>query len=274
MIKHPLLRYHGSKWRIAQWIISHFPRHRIYLDPFGGSAAVLLNKGRSEVEIYNDLDGELVNLFQVVRDNGTALAEKVCLTPYSRDEFIKAFEPSSDPLEQARRTMVKSFLGFGGGYIAGGLGSKCAVSEHGFRNSWRIIGNHANLDWLKVPDNIQSTITRLLGVVLENLPYQTLIEKNDTPETLIYADPPYLSTVRDRGTDYRHEFTEQDHIELARMLHHAKGPVILSGYHSALYNDLYKGWAVYEHKTRTMQNSPRLEVIWVKGVENGLFNFD
>lgn len=242
------------------------------MEPFGGSASVLLNKGRSEVEIYNDLYGELVNLFRVVRDNGAAFAEKVYMTPYSRDEFIRAFEPSGDPLEQARRTMIKSFLGFGGGYIAGGLGSKCAKPEHGMRGSWRVIGNHANLDWLKLPDNILSVVTRLRGVVLENLPYQTLIEKNDTPETLIYADPPYLSELRDRGTDYRHEFTREDHIELAELLHRVKGTVVLSGYHSKLYSELYKDWAVYEHKTRTMQNSPRVEVLWIKGGEKGLFD--
>jgi DNA adenine methylase len=242
------------------------------MEPFGGSASVLLNKGRSEVEIYNDLDGELVNLFKVTRDNGAAFAEKVYMTPYSRDEFINAFEPTGDPLEQARRTMIRSFLGFGGGYVGGGIGNKCAKPEHGMRNSWRVIGNHANLDWLKLPDNILAAVSRLRGVVLENLPYQTLIEKNDTPETLIYADPPYLSEVRDQGTDYRHEFTREDHIELARILNQVKGPVVISGYHSELYEELYRGWAVYEHKTRTMQNSPRLEVIWVKGGDRELFD--
>jgi DNA adenine methylase len=270
MIKHPLIRYHGSKWRIANWIISYFPKHRIYIEPFGGSASILLNKVISEVEIYNDLDGELVNLFKVVRDNGAALAEKVFLTPYSRDEFIKAFEPTSDPLEKARRTMVRSFMGFGGGYIT--HSSKCALPEHGMRNSWRVIGNHANLDWLRIPDNILDVINRLRGVVLENLPYKTLIEKNDTPETLIYADPPYLPETRDRGDDYRHEFSKEDHIQLAKLLNQVKGPVVLSGYHSELYNDLYHDWKVFEKRTRTMQNSPRTEVIWVKGYEIGLFD--
>jgi DNA adenine methylase len=240
------------------------------MEPFGGSASVLLNKGRSEVEIYNDLDGEMVNLFRVVRDNGAALVEKVFMTPYSRDEFIMAFEPTADPVERARRTMVRAFMGFGGGYVS--HASKCALPEHGMRNSWRVIGNHANLDWLKIPDNILAAIIRLRGVVLENLPYQTLIEKNDTPETLIYADPPYLPETRDRGDDYRHEFTRKDHIELAELLNQVKSTVVLSGYYSKLYSELYKDWDVYEYKTRTMQNSPRIEVLWIKGGEKGLFD--
>jgi DNA adenine methylase len=270
MIKHPLVIYHGSKWRIAPWIISHFPKHRIYIELFGGSAAVLLNKGRGEVEIYNDLDGELVNLLRVTRDQGPQLAEKIYLTPYSREEFIAAFVPADNPVEQARRTFIRSFMGFGSGYVS--YSSKCAHPENGFRSNWKIPGNHANLDWLKLPANLLQITERLRGVVLENLPYQDLIIRNDSPGTLVYADPPYVPETRDCGSDYKHEFSEQDHIELAKVLHECAGPVVVSGYHSEIYNDLYYGWKVFEKRTRTMQNSPRTEVIWVKGYEKGLFD--
>jgi len=133
MVNHPLLRFHGAKFRLAPWIISHFPRHRIYVEPFGGSGSVLLRKKRSEVEVYNDLDGEIVNLFRVARDNGEELSRQIFLTPYSRDEFVKSFELSDDPLEQARRTIVRSFQGFGSGYVTATKGSKCARPEYGFR---------------------------------------------------------------------------------------------------------------------------------------------
>ncbi|GHV78591.1 DNA methyltransferase [Spirochaetia bacterium] len=254
MIQHPLCRYHGSKWRVASWVISHFPQHRIYLEPFGGSASVLLRKARCEVEIYNDLDGELVNLLRVTRDQGAALAEKIYMTPYAREEFVQAFEPADDKVEQARRTFIRAFMGFGGGYIS--HSSKCARAENGFRSSWKIHGNHANLDWLKLPDNLLLIMDRLRGVVLENLDYRELIKRNDSPGTLVYADPPYVAETRDRGTDYKHEFSESDHVELAKVLHECQGPVVISGYHSELYNDLYHDWRVSEKATRTMQNSP------------------
>jgi DNA adenine methylase len=273
MIKHPLVRYHGSKFRIAPWIIEHFPRHRIYVEPFGGSAAVLLRKSRSEVEVYNDMDGEICNLIRTVRDNGDELARKVYFTSYSREEFIKSFEPSSDPIEQARRTIIRSYQGFGSGYITNTPGSKCTRPEYGFRIGWRIKGNLPNIVWDGVPESIVAIMSRLRGVVLENLDYKEVIRKNDTEETLVYADPPYVSGTRDNGNDYRFELTEADHIELAKLLCETAGSAVVSGYHSELYDELYKDWAVYKHKTRTMQNSPRMEVIWVKGGgDKGLFD--
>jgi DNA adenine methylase len=110
----PILRYHGGKWKIADWIIEHLPRHRTYVEPFGGAASVLIKKPRAYAEVYNDLDGEIVNLFCVARDRGEELARAVELTPYARDEFYQSFLPSDDPLEQARRTVLRSFAGFGG----------------------------------------------------------------------------------------------------------------------------------------------------------------
>ena len=272
-VTHPLLRYHGAKFRLAPWIISHFPKHRIYVEPFGGSGSVLLRKNRSEVEVYNDLDGEIVNLFRVIRDHGKELSRLVFLTPYSRDEFKKSFEPSDDLLEQARRTIIRSFQGFGSGYVTAREGSKCARPEYGFRIGWRCRGNNPHTNWCHVSDTVMEVLERLRGVVIENTDYQTIIKKNDTEDTLIYADPPYLSSVRDHGNDYRHEFTETDHVELARVLHEAAGPVIVSGYRSELYDDLYHDWKTDECVSQTVGNTKRTEVIWIKGVESGLLDF-
>ena len=264
MVTHPLIRYHGAKWRLAPWIIRYFPKHRIYVEPFGGSGSVLMRKERSEVEVYNDLDGEIVNLFRVVRENGKELSRLLFFTPYSRNEFIKSFEPSDDPIEQARRTVVRSFQGFGSGYITATKGSKCARPEYGFRIGWRCRGNSPHTNWCHVSDTVMEVIERLQGVVIENTSFQNIIRKNDTKETLIYADPPYLSTERDKGKDYKHELSMDDHIELAQMLKKATGPVIISGYHSELYHDLYKGWRVEECITQTAGNTKRTEVLWIK----------
>lgn len=265
MIKHPLVRYHGSKWRLAPWIISHFPKHEIYVEPFGGSGSVLLRKERSRIEVYNDLDGEIVNLFHVVRDYGEELSHRIYLTPYSRSEYIKSFESTNDPIEKARRTLIRSFQGWGSGCITDATGGKIAKPENGFCIDWRIKkGGNRNHNWLNVPDTIMSVIERLQGVVIEEINYKSVIEKNDTKKTLFYADPPYLSELRDRGADYRHEFTIDDHVELASILNNVKGSVIVSGYDSKLYNELYRGWKIEKRLAYTAGNTKREEIIWIK----------
>jgi len=274
-VTHPILRYHGAKFRLAPWIISHFPRHRIYVELFGGSGSVLLRKNRSEVEVYNDLDGEIVNLFRVARDHGEELSRRVFLTPYSRDEFVKSFEPSDDPIEQARRTIVRSFQGFSGGYVTATKGGKCINPDGGFRKTYLCDdkrGNKYVKNWCRISDTVMEVVGRLRGVVIENTTYQIIVKKNNTEDTLIYADPPYVSETRDRGNDYRHEFSVGDHIELARVLNEAAGPVVISGYHSELYDDLYHGWRMEEREARTAMNTKRTEVIWIKGGEKGLFD--
>jgi len=265
MVKHPLVRYHGSKWRIAPWIISHFPKHRIYVEPFGGSGSVLLRKERSKIEVYNDLDGEIVNLFQVVREHGEELSRLVYLTPYSRSEFIKAFEPSDNHIEQARRTLVRSFLGWGSGYISNSENDKCAKPHNGFSIDYRVKDRGTrNYVWLKVPGTILSVIERLRGVIIEAVDYKNVIAKNDTNNTLFYVDPPYLSDVRDSGNDYRHEFSEENHKELASVLNNVKGSVIISGYNSKLYKKLYQKWETKSIETYTAGNTKRTELIWIK----------
>ena len=119
-----------------------------------------------------------------------------------------------------------------------------------------------------------AVLERLRGVVIENASFQVVIQKNNTEDTLIYADPPYLSSVRDHGNDYRHEFTEADHIELARVLHETFGSVIVSGYRSELYDDLYHDWKTDECISQTARNTKRIEVIWIKGGESGLLDFN
>ena len=155
----PMLRYHGGKWLLAPWIIENMPTHKVYVEPFGGAASVLLRKERTYAEIYNDLDGELVNLFRVARDNGEALRTALELTPFSRVDFKESYEPTSDPLEQARRTVVRSFMGFG---------SNSHNKATGFRSNSNRSGTTPAHDWRNWPGCFGAIVERLRGVCIEN----------------------------------------------------------------------------------------------------------
>lgn len=177
----PLLRYHGGKWRLAPWIVSHFPKHRTYVEPFGGGASVLLRKARSYAEVYNELDGEIVNVFRVTRDQGEQLQRALELTPFAREEFDLSYQPTDDPIEQARRTIVRSFQGFGSASITGEVS--------GFRsNSNRSYTTPAH-DWRNYPDKLVALIERMRGVVIENRDAVRCMQHHDSDDTLHYVDP-------------------------------------------------------------------------------------
>ena len=250
----PILRYHGGKWKLAPWIIDHLPKHRIYVEPFGGAASVLLRKPRSYAEIYNDLDGEVVNLFRVARDRGDELTRALSLTPFAREEFKLSYEPTSDPLEQARRTVIRSAMGFGTSSIG---------RTTGFRASSTRNGQTPANDLRFFPYALMPLIERLKGVTIENRDALEVIRAHDSLETAHYIDPPYVASTRDHGRDYRHEMDDADHARLAEALHALKGFVILSGYNSPLYADLYPGWRKVYRATRADAAGERLEVLWL-----------
>ena len=269
------MRYFGGKWRLAPWVISHFPPHNCYVEPFGGAASILMQKPRSKSEFYNDLDGECVNVFRVLRDSRKALQLErlIRLTPFSREDFDKVYIPSRDPVEQARRTILKSYAGFGSDSIHRKVGMRTRVStkleyEHaptGFRTVVRRnCGTTSAKDWAEYPDQIRAFCERLQGVVIERRPALKLIPQLDSEETLFYADPPYPMNTRQRQDyGYAHEMTDDDHRELAAALHHVKGMVILSSYHSGLYGELYSSWRSREMKSRTNGNKIATEVLWI-----------
>lgn len=251
----PVLRYHGGKWRIGTWIISYFPEHRIYTEAYGGGASVLLKKPRSYAEVYNDLDGEVVNLFLQMRDAGPELRERLRLTPYARSEFAAAYEPTDDPIERARRTIIKSFMGFG---------SDAIQKPTGFRaNSNRSRTTPAH-DWAHYPDALDFAIERLRGVVIENRDALGIIRQHDGPETLHYVDPPYVHKTRklEGGHRYRFEMTDDQHRELAAALHACRGKVVLSGYKSPLYEWLYRDWFSVEKQALADGAQKRTEILW------------
>jgi DNA adenine methylase len=290
----PLLRYHGGKWLLAPWIISHFPPHRVYVEPFGGGASVLIRKSRSYAEVYNDLDGEVVNLFRVVRDNGLELKRRLALTPFAREEYQSAWFPSDDPIEQARRTVIRSFMGFGsaavtmsrrstarGGQPGTGFRSNSNRSGTTPAHDWRNFAgtgfrtytgesdgrkNRHTLpcgDWATYEAALDPIIERLRGVVIENKDAIEIIRTHDGAKTLHYVDPPYVSSTRDRGADYRHEMDDAAHVALADFLKSLSGFVILSGYASPLYDSLYENWRRHEREALADGARKRLEVLWI-----------
>lgn len=274
----PILRYHGGKWELGPWIISHFPAHRVYVEPFGGGGSVLIRKPRSYAEIYNDLDGEVVNLFAVARDRGEDLLRVLELTPYARAEFDLSYEHTEDPVERARRVIVRSYMGFGGN-----LGRPTASGKPqrtGFRMTAHTSGRNCARVWADYPEALKAIIARLRGVVIENRDAVSVIERNDTPETLVYADPPYVHSTRTGKANgsvcgYRHEMTDEQHADMAVALQRCKGPVIVSGYPSALYEDLYtpaRGWRRVERPAQADGAAPRTEVLWLRNVETDLFS--
>lgn len=253
----PLVRYHGGKWMLAPWIISHFPAHRCYVEPFGGGGSVLLRKERSYAEVYNDLDAEIVNLFRVARDHGEELKRKLELTPFSRVDFRESYALSDDPIEQARRTVSRAFMGFG---------SNAHNKNTGFRSNSNRSGTTPAHDWRNYPEAFGAIIERLRGVVIENRDAAEVMASHDETTTLHYVDPPYVPETRNAGDDYRHEMTDDDHRALATKLEQLQGMVIVSGYPSPLYDEIYAGWRRVERRHLADGARERTEVLWLRNV--------
>lgn len=259
----PVLRYHGGKWMIAPWIASHLPPHRIYVEPFGGAASVLMRKPRSYAEVYNDRWDTVVNVFQVLRDPGSAeeLERLLRLTPFARTEFEDISEQglsSLGPIERARKTILRSFAGFGSAATNGDYST-------GFRSNSNRSGTTPAHDWVNYPDRIQAFTNRLRGVVIENRDALEVMRQHDTSETVHYVDPPYPQEVRNlqRGNwAYAHEMTDDHHRILADGLKQLDGMVVLSGYESALYSDLYGDWETVERTAIADGGRRRVEVLW------------
>lgn len=266
----PVLRYHGGKWRLAPWIISHFPDHKVYVEPFGGAASVLMRKARSYCEVYNDLDGEVVNVFRVLRDRQAAeyLCHLLRLTPYAYDEFQESYKKTKDPIEQARRTIIKACMGFGSASVTGATSTSPGT---GFRSCSSRSGTTPSHDFARYPDLVLSFVERLQGVVIENKPAERILVQHDGTDTLHYIDPPYLHSTRAgrkwrRCKSYRHEMTDQDHIELLEIVKGLKGMAIISSYQNDIYADLLSDWTVVSKQVAVdsnAKNPKRTECLWL-----------
>jgi DNA adenine methylase len=252
----PVLRYFGGKWLLAPWIISHFPPHRVYVEPFGGGASVLMRKPRAHAEIYNDLNSEIVNVFRVMRDPtlSALLTAQLKNTPWARAEFELSYEPSSDPVEQARRTICRAFMGHG-------ATGACRDGKTGFRAKCYEGNGTQSYTFGGYADHIEAFRERLRGVIIENKDAFTLWEQHDSKETLWFVDPPYVHDTRNYKHGYKYELLDEDHVRLAGVLGSLKGMVVLCGYPNRLYETL--GWDTVSIEAKTDSNAMRTEVLWL-----------
>ena len=261
-VRRPPLRYFGGKFRIAPWIISHMPEHHTYVEVFGRGAGVLLRKVRSKTEQYNDIDFQVVNFFQVIRDarSRAQLVELIALTPFSRGEFELSFEASPDPIEAARRFCVRCSFGHGTASIN-------PNESNGFRSGDYLAGKSYAREWYGIPEAIAQAGQRLQGVTIENQSFRKLVPRFNESKVLMYVDPPYVHSTRSHnGKSYNFEMTDEDHRQLAWLLKASRAKVMVSGYDSPLYNELYEGWRRDEKKTMASGQIGavlRTEILWM-----------
>lgn len=250
-----VLKYPGSKWSLADWIISFFPEHHSYLEPFFGSGAVLFNKTRSDIETVNDLDENVVNLFECIQSDPERLARSIYLTPYARNVYERAFqEKPEEPFERALNFYIRLNMG------------------HGFRTNGEKVGwkndvqgrekAYASLDWCNLPEKIILAAERLRGVQIENRPALELIERFNYENVLIYCDPPYMLETR-HGKQYRCEMDDSEHEELLKVLLRHKGAVLISGYDTDLYRDMLGKWTSRVTTSYSQVCTKKKEMLWM-----------
>lgn len=260
----PLMKYHGAKWYLAPWIIEHMPKHNTYVEVFGGSAAILLNKTPAKHEVYNDKNDIVVNLFRVIRDDDMRdrLIKLVSMTPYSRTEYHHArlHYEDDDPVLSAHKLLIRSQMAFG----SSGATTLCA----GFKSYTAGEGGASIKSlWTNMPDNLLQVANRLRKVLIENTDACKLIKQHDRSNTLFYLDPPYPAETRENITSYRdYEFDDNEHEELLTLAKSCKGDFLISGYDNELYNDILKGW-VKSSKLSTISSQKgsvmRTEILWL-----------
>lgn len=250
-----IIKYPGSKWNMAAWIISHFPEHHSYLEPFFGSGAVFFKKPRSNIETINDLDRDVVNLFEWIKKDPERLAHEIYWTPYAREIYEAAFASApQDSLQKAVNFYIRLNMGHGFRTNGGKVGWKNDVQ--GREKAY------AAQDWINLPAKIMLAAERLRGVQIENQQAVDLIQRFNYSNVLIYADPPYVLSTR-HGKQYRHEMDNRQQADLLDVLLDHKGPVLLSGYDNKLYNDRLQGWHREEIERRSQANTVKKEVLWM-----------
>lgn len=264
----PTLKYPGSKWKLADWIISYMPEHKVYLEPYCGSAAVFFSKVPAALETINDVNGHVVNLFRAMRENPEELATAVALTPWSRSEYELSYDRPEDldPVESARRFLVRTWQGHGS-----------AADQH--RNGWRVVRDVKKgprrtpyRQWQGLPDRVLAAAERLKDAQIECRPAVEVIEAFNQPGVLIYCDAPYpsstFSTARRGRKIYDYEMTDVEHLELLKTLIAHPGPVLASNYACELYDDLLipSGWTYETKRATTEKGGSREEVLWINPV--------
>lgn len=251
-----IIKYPGAKWGMAKWIIDFFPDHHSYIEPFFGSGGVFFTKEPSNIETINDLDGEVVNLFECIRQDPERLATEIYLTPYARDVYEEAHKKrgTGNKFERAKYFYVKLNMGYGS-------------RTTGEKNGWKIDTQGRNRayavkQWNTLPELIMMAAERLKGVQIENKPAEELIQRFNFENVLIYADPPYVMETR-YGKQYRCEMDKKQHENLLEVLKDHKGPVILSGYETKMYSNILKGWHQEFKDSYTQTMKKKTEILYM-----------
>ena len=257
--------WYGGKFSHLDFILPNLPADEgHFCDVFGGSAAVIINRAPSAVETYNDLDSELVNFFRVLRDPETSddLIKAIGLTPFSREELVRACEPAINvaPLERARRFFVRARQ------------TRTGLAQSSSEGRWAhcVLTSRAGMAgavsrWLGSVQGLSEIVQRLQRIQIENAPALEVIERYDTPETLFYLDPPYVHESRGDVAAYGTEMSDGDHRELAELLHSIQGRAAISGYRSSLYDDIFADWNRIDADPRLCHSvrTSRQESLWV-----------
>ena len=270
----PAFGYYGAKVRIASHIINSLPPHNAWIEAFCGSAALTIAKKPAPIEIINDVDDQIINLFEQLRNNSKKLISAINLTPYARKEFFNAKqnEAAIDPLEKARRFLISTMMTVNGAVGETGAGFS-------FSQSYSRDGREARVNrWYNLPDRLEKVVERLKSVRVENRDARELLEMFiNKPATLFYMDPPYLM---ERSHQYKHDIDEKFHIELLELSNKAKCMMLISSYDNDLYNKMLStrnGWTKSIVETNTSDTSgkkyKREEVLWKNQLfENALKN--
>jgi len=255
--------WYGGKFSHLEWLLPLLPKAHHYCEPFSGSAAVLLNRAPSPVETYNDIDGDVVNFFRMLRDHGPELERLISLTPFSREEFHKAvtdFPRADTNLERARRFYIRVRQTRTGLAQTATLGRWANCKDTSRAGMSGVVSR-----WLGGVDALPSIADRLMRVQIENRPALDTIRLYDSPKTLFYCDPPYLHDTRGDSSAYGFEMDESEHIELATVLRACKGKVAVSGYRNSLMDKLFKGWKRYDAPPKMAHSikQERQECLWM-----------
>lgn len=255
--------WYGGKFSHLDWLLPLLPDAHHYCEPFSGSAAILLNRPPSPVETYNDIDGEVVNFFRVLRNSRESLVEAIGLTPFSREEFYLSLQTNGtklSELERARRFFVRARQARTGLAQTASLGRWANCKQTSRAGMSGVVSR-----WLGSVEALPEIAERLLRVQIENRPAADVIKLYDDPATLFYCDPPYLHSTRGDSKAYGYEMAEDEHRELAELLRSVKGKVAISGYRNKLMDELYKKWRRFDAPEKHCHSikQVRQESLWM-----------
>lgn len=247
-----VLKYPGAKNRVAPWICGYIPKHRNYVEPFLGSGAVFFNKEPAYLEILNDMDGDVVNFFRVLREDWEELARRISLTPYSREEYGNAYlDKGDDCIERARKFAVKCWQGFG-------CGNRY---KNGYRRGIGETSPNPAKAWKELPETLRYAADRLKNAQIESTDAIRLIEGMKGSNTFIYCDPPYLQDTRKKYL-YNYEMDDSDHKRLLESILKSDCKIMISGYENELYTKMLSGWNKAYKNTTAECSVKRTETIW------------